>query len=107
MDNRIERLSNTGGNTDYYGTPAGAFSTTIPSIMYHTFTALTTTRALNGVLISHDQSFWYRCTKSKRRHLFGNSQFGGNGSDNQGFIGNLGETSSTVQVILPLLNAER
>ncbi|MGG7437248.1 hypothetical protein ACQ7CU_04125 [Chryseobacterium arthrosphaerae] len=93
MDNRIERLSNTGGNTDYYGTPAGAFSTTIPSIMYHTFTALTTTRALNGganfATTNHSGT---GVRNLNGGHLFGNSQFGSNGSDNQGFIGNLGET---------------
>ncbi|MCQ9634233.1 hypothetical protein MP477_04610 [Chryseobacterium sp. WG23] len=93
MDNRIERLSNTGGNTDYYGSPAGAFSTTIPSIMYHTFTALTTTKALNG---SANFATTTHAGTGVRNlnggHLFGDSQFGGNGSDNRGFIGNLGET---------------
>ncbi|WP_153393911.1 thrombospondin type 3 repeat-containing protein [Chryseobacterium vaccae] len=93
MDNRIERFSNTGGNTDYYGTPAGAFSTTIPSIMYHTFTALTTTKALNGganfATTNHSGT---GVRNLNGGHLFGDSQFGGNGSDNRGFIGNLGET---------------
>ncbi|BAP32507.1 uncharacterized protein CHSO_3470 [Chryseobacterium sp. StRB126] len=93
MDNRIERFSNIGGNTDYYGTPAGAFSTTIPSIMYHTFTALTTTKALNGganfATTNHTGT---GVRNLNGGHLFGDSQFGGNGSDNLGFIGNLGET---------------
>lgn len=93
MDNRIERLSNTGGNTDYYGTPAGAFSTTIPSIMYHTFTALTTTKALNGgANFATTNHAGTGVRNLNGGHLFGDSQFGGNGSDNRGFIGNLGET---------------
>ncbi|WP_123983566.1 hypothetical protein [Chryseobacterium sp. G0201] len=93
MDNRIERLSNVGGNTDYYGIPAGAFSASIPSIMYHTFTTLTTSKALNGA--SNFATTTHSGTGVKNLnggHLFGNSQFSGNGSDNQGFIGNLGET---------------
>lgn len=93
MDNRIERFSNTGGNTDYYGTPAGAFSTTIPSIMYHTFTALSTTKALNGAANFATTNHTGTGVRNLNGgHLFGDSQFGGNGSDNRGFIGNLGET---------------
>ncbi|MGE8556626.1 MAG: beta strand repeat-containing protein [Chryseobacterium jejuense] len=93
MDNRIERFSNTGGNTDYYGTPTGAFSTTIPSIMYHTFTALSTTKALNGAANFATTNHTGTGVRNLNGgHLFGDSQFGGNGSDNRGFIGNLGET---------------
>lgn len=93
IDDRIERLSNTGGTTDYYGTPAGTFSTTIPSIMYHTFTALTTTRALNGAAnFATTNHFGTGVRNLNGGHLFGNSQFSSNGSDNQGFIGHLGET---------------
>jgi len=92
-DGRIERLSNTGGNTDYYGTPAGAFSGAIPSIMYHTFTATTTTRALNGAANFGTTTHSGTGVRNLNGgHLFGDSQFGGNGSDNRGFIGHLGET---------------
>ncbi|RZK71436.1 MAG: hypothetical protein EOO92_20470, partial [Pedobacter sp.] len=94
MNNGIERLSNTGGTTDAgVFTSAGNFAATIPSIMYHTFTANSTTRALNG-----DANFattTHAGTGVRNLnggHLFGDSQFGGNGSDNRGFIGNLGET---------------
>ncbi|PWN65939.1 hypothetical protein C1638_006020 [Chryseobacterium oncorhynchi] len=93
MDNRIERFSNTGGTTDYYGSPTGSFSTTIPSIMYHTFTALTTTKALNGSANFATTNHTGTGVRNLNGgHLFGDSQFGGNGSDNRGFIGNLGET---------------
>lgn len=96
IDNRIERLSNTGGNTDYYGTPAGGgFSTTatIPSIMYHTFTATTTARALNGVANAAPTNHSGTGIRNLNGgHVFGDSQFSGNGSDNRGFIGHLGET---------------
>jgi hypothetical protein len=94
MNNSIERFSNTGGTTDAgVFTPAGAFSLTIPSIMYHTFTANTTTRALNGAANFATTTHGGTGVKNLNGgHLFGDSQFGGNGSDNRGFIGNLGET---------------
>ncbi|WP_123947092.1 beta strand repeat-containing protein [Chryseobacterium sp. CBo1] len=94
IDNAMERLSNTGGNTDTgLFTPAGAFSTTIPSIMYNTFTANSTTRALNGdVNFATTTHGGTGIRNLNGGHLFGDSQFGGNGSDNRGFIGNIGET---------------
>jgi len=95
MDNGIERLSNTGGNTDTgVFTPAGAFSTTIPSIMYHTFTANSTTRALNGAAnFATTNHAGTGIRNLNGGHLFGDSRFSlSTSSDNRGFIGHLGET---------------
>ena len=94
MDNGIERYSNTGGSTDTgVFTSPGAFSSTIPSIMYHTFTANSTTRALNGAVNFGTTNHAGTGVRNLNGgHLFGDSQFGGNGSDNRGFIGHLGET---------------
>jgi len=95
MDNGIERLSNTGGSTDTgVFTPAGAFSTTIPSIMYHTFTANSTTRALNGAAnFGTTNHAGTGIRNLNGGHLFGDSRFSlSTSSDNRGFIGHLGET---------------
>ncbi|HCM33879.1 thrombospondin type 3 repeat-containing protein, partial [Chryseobacterium sp.] len=95
MDNYIERLSNTGGNTDTgLSLPAGTFSTTIPSIMYHTFTALTTTKALNGAAnFATTNHAGTGVRNLNGGHLFGDSRFSlSTTSDNRGFIGHLGET---------------
>lgn len=94
MNNIVERLSNTGGNTDTgLASLNGTFAATIPSIMYYTFTANTTTRGLNGAVnFTTTNHSGTGVRNLNGGHLFGDSQFGGNGSDNRGFIGHLGET---------------
>src|SRR3546814_293559 len=90
-DQRSERLDNT-FNARYLANPGGViWSTTIPSIMYHRFTDLTISKGLNGAANGADGIHGARGYMNGG-HAFGDTRFSSNGSDNAGFIGNLGET---------------
>ncbi|WPR77758.1 hypothetical protein [Algoriphagus sp. NG3] len=90
-DQRSERVNNSYG-ARYLGNPGGiTFSTTIPSIMYHTFTDLTISKGLNGAANGANGTHGARGFMNGG-HAFGDTRFSSNGSDNAGFIGNIGET---------------
>ncbi|MBE8722087.1 thrombospondin type 3 repeat-containing protein [Sphingobacterium pedocola] len=90
-DQRSERLNNAYGSR-YLANPGGiTFSTTIPSIMYHTFTDLTISKGLNGAANGANGTHGARGFMNGG-HAFGDTRFSSNGSDNAGFIGHLGET---------------
>lgn len=90
-DQRSERVNNAYG-ARYLANPGGVtFSTTIPSIMYHTFTDLTVSKGLNGAANGANGTHGARGFMNGG-HAFGDTRFSSNGSDNTGFIGHLGET---------------
>ena len=79
-----------GGGTQFPSV-APAFSTTIPSIMYFRNTNTNTAKGLNGLAMNTAVS--YTAVNAQfGGHIFGNTLFSSNGSDNAGFIGNIGET---------------
>ncbi|WP_415326897.1 beta strand repeat-containing protein [Chryseobacterium sp. MMS23-Vi53] len=67
------------------------FSTTIPSIMYNTFSNTTLARGLNGAANAATVST-AAVGDAVGGHIFGDTRWTGNGSDNGGIIGDLGET---------------
>lgn len=79
-----------GGGTQF---PAinPAFSTTIPSIMYFKNTNTTTAKGLNGAVMN-TASNYAAVNAQFGGHIFGDTRFSSNGSDNAGFIGHIGET---------------
>ncbi|MFC3159207.1 hypothetical protein ACFOEQ_12355 [Chryseobacterium arachidis] len=79
-----------GGGTQFPGVNP-AFSTTIPSIMYHKLTNTTAAKGLNGGALGTAETYAAQ-GEQFGGHYFGDTQFGSNGSDNRGFIGNIGET---------------
>jgi alpha-tubulin suppressor-like RCC1 family protein len=79
-----------GGGTQFPGV-APAFNTTIPSIMYFRNTNTATSKGLNGALLQTPTSF-SAVGNQFGGHIFGNTVFSSNGSDNAGFIGHIGET---------------
>jgi len=89
-DNRLERMNNTYTNR-YLATPGSiTWAANTPSIMYNTFSDTTVAKGLNGAPNGTAG------THSPRGlfdggHAFGSTQFPGNGSDNAGFTGNIGE----------------
>ena len=79
-----------GGGTQFPGVNPN-FSSTIPSIMYHTMTNTTTTKGLNGEML--DTPVNYSAVGEQfGGHIFGDTRFSSNGSDNRGFTGHIGET---------------
>ncbi|MGN7756801.1 hypothetical protein ACTJIV_04940 [Chryseobacterium sp. 22532] len=75
-------INNTGGIS---------FSTTIPSIMYHRYNDTSVSKGLNGNMngaIGTHHAMGYL----NGGHAFGSTIFSGNGSDNDSFLGNIGET---------------
>ncbi|MGE8431231.1 hypothetical protein [Chryseobacterium joostei] len=67
------------------------YSATIPSIMYNTFTNTTLARGLNGTANAATVNYT-AVGLGLGGHVFGDTRWTGSGSDNGGFIGNLGET---------------
>ena len=67
------------------------YSATIPSIMYNTFTNTTLARGLNGTANTATVNYT-AVGLGLGGHVFGDTRWTGSGSDNGGFIGNLGET---------------
>ncbi|AYN00707.1 hypothetical protein EAG08_10610 [Chryseobacterium sp. 3008163] len=79
-----------GGGTQFVNSAVN-FSTTIPSIMYNTFTNTTLARGLNGAANGTTANYT-AVGLALGGHIFGDTRWTGSGSDNGGFIGNLGET---------------
>ncbi|WP_185287725.1 hypothetical protein [Chryseobacterium lactis] len=67
------------------------YSSTIPSIMYNTFSNTTLSRGLNGAANAATATY-SAVGLALGGHIFGDTRWTGNNSDNGGFIGNLGET---------------
>lgn len=67
------------------------YSATIPSIMYNTFTNTALARGLNGAANATTANYT-AIGLGLGGHVFGDTRWTGSGSDNGGFIGNLGET---------------
>lgn len=89
-DNRIER-ANTARTNRYLGTPGNiAYSTTVSSIMYNTFTDTNVSKGLNGAPNGTAATHTTR-GQMTGGHAIGSTQFSSNGSDNAGFTGNIGE----------------
>lgn len=89
--NYIERVNNA-YVTRYLANPGSINrSTTIPSIMYHRFTDLNISKGLNGAANGANGTHTARGLMNGG-HAFGDTRFSGNGSDNGGFTGNIGET---------------
>lgn len=68
-----------------------AFSGIIPSIMYFRNTNTATSKGLNGAAMAVPTNF-NAVGSMFGGHIFGDTRFSGNGSDNAGFIGDIGET---------------
>ncbi|UMQ42357.1 hypothetical protein MKS83_01415 [Chryseobacterium sp. Y16C] len=68
-----------------------AFDTAIPSIMYFKNTNTTSAKGLNGAAMNTAVNY-AAVNAQYGGHMFGNTVFSGNGSDNAGFIGHIGET---------------
>lgn len=78
------------GSTNYPSV-SPAYSTTIPSIMYYRNTDIATVKGLNGALMSTSVAY-SSIGYQYGGHMFGNTVFSSNGSDNAGFTGHIGET---------------
>ncbi|MBP2619684.1 hypothetical protein [Chryseobacterium jejuense] len=89
-DNRTERVRADEGYR-YLANPGGIRSTTIPSIVYHNLLNTTTGKGINGGVVSMSGTHT-SIDFLNGGHTFGSTQIGSNGSDNGGFVGNLGET---------------
>lgn len=80
-----------GGGTGIANPGNIAFATTIPSIMYHTFTNTSIRKGLNGAALG---TAWNISARGQQTggHIFGSNQ-GANppGGDDLGFIGHIGE----------------
>lgn len=88
--NSVERV-NTAYNYRYLANPGNVdWSTNSPSILYHTFTNTTVAKGLNGAkkgaTATHPEIGSFN-----GGFTIGTTQFPGNGSDNAGFIGHIGE----------------
>lgn len=68
-----------------------AFDAAIPSIMYFKNTNTTSAKGLNGAAMNTAVNY-AAVNAQYGGHMFGNTLFSGNGSDNAGFIGHIGET---------------
>lgn len=89
-DNRVERLTNTYASR-YLANPGNInWAPTHPSIMYNTFTDLAVSKGLNGAPRGSDGTHTARGLFNGG-HAIGSTQFAGNGSDNAGFTGHVGE----------------
>lgn len=79
------------GGATQYPNVAPAFSATIPSIMYFKNTNINTRKGLNGAVLQTPTT--YNAVGNQfGGHIFGNTEFSSNASDNPGFIGHIGET---------------
>ncbi|WP_330747034.1 hypothetical protein [Chryseobacterium sp. CP-77] len=68
-----------------------AFDAAIPSIMYFKNTNTTSAKGLNGAAMNTAVNY-AAVNAQYGGHIFGNTVFSGNGSDNAGFTGHIGET---------------
>src|SRR5690606_9118145 len=90
INGNIVRRTNTGSDlTEFNVNPK--FSTTIPSIAYHTFTDLNFSRGLNGDANGTNLTHSAR-GQMTGGHIFGDNRNPGTGGDDAGFIGHIGET---------------
>ncbi|WP_199121326.1 hypothetical protein [Pedobacter sp. ASV28] len=87
--NSLERRVYNGG-TSFPAVNPG-FSTAIPSIMYFRNTNTTSVKGLNGDVLGATVNYSAQGAQLGG-HIFGNTIFSSNGSDNSGFVGNVGET---------------
>ena len=69
-----------------------AYSATIPNIMYFRNTNTSSIKGLNGAAFPGAATTYNAQGNQFGGHIFGSSLFSSNGSDNTGFVGNLGET---------------
>lgn len=89
-DQRMERM-NVGYTNRYLANPGNiVYSTNSPSIMYTTFTDLSVAKGLNGAASGTPGTHTAR-GQLNGGHAFGSTVFSGNGSDNAGFTGDIGE----------------
>lgn len=79
-----------GAGTQYPGV-SPAFDAAIPSIMYFKNTNTTSAKGLNGAAMNTVVNYT-AVNAQYGGHIFGNTLFSNNGSDNAGFIGHIGET---------------
>lgn len=86
----VERRVYNGG-TNFPGVNP-AYSTAIPSIMYYNFLNQPYSRGLNGAANGATYNSLGAMGIPFGGHIFGDTRFSSNGSDNGGFIGNIGET---------------
>lgn len=94
-DGLIARRTNTGAG-NYFANPGGInFASATPSIMYHTFSNTTLSKGLNGAANGTTASHT-AINEVTGGHIFGrNANVSGGGlpgGDDDGFIGNIGET---------------
>lgn len=89
-DNRTERVR-ADESYRYLANPGGTRSATIPSIIYHNLLNTSTGKGINGGAVSMSGTHT-AIGFLNGGHAFGSVQIGSNGSDNGGFVGNLGET---------------
>ncbi len=90
-DGNIER-ENQGYTLHYYANPGNVnYAGNSPSIMYNSFTNSTVSKGLNGAN-NGAAGVLGPFNYLNGGHVFGTTQFSGNGSDNAGFKGSLGET---------------
>ncbi|WP_028786981.1 T9SS type A sorting domain-containing protein [Terrimonas ferruginea] len=89
-DQRMERM-NVAYSNRYLANPGNIlYSTNSPSIMYTTFTDLSVAKGLNGATSGAAGTHTAR-GQLNGGHAFGSTVFSGNGSDNAGFTGDIGE----------------
>lgn len=89
-DNRIERLTNT-YTSRYLANPGTiTWAAGHPSIMYNTYSDLNVSKGLNGSPNGANGTHTARGLITGG-HAIGSTQFSGNGSDNAGFTGHIGE----------------
>lgn len=88
--NSVERV-NTSYSYRYLANPGNVdWSTNSPSIMYHTFTNTSVAKGLNGAAKGATATH-PAIGDFNGGYTIGTTQFPGNGSDNAGFIGHIGE----------------
>lgn len=89
-DGNIER-ENQGYTLHYYANPGNInYANNSPSIMYNSFTNNAVSKGLNGAR-NGAAGILGPFNYLNGGHIFGSTQFSGNGSDNAGFKGSLGE----------------
>lgn len=86
----LERVNTARGQT-YFANPGNInYASDSPSIMYNTFTNTTAAKGLNGAANGTTATYAVN-GQMTGGHAIGSTVFSSNGSDNAGFIGNIGE----------------
>ncbi|MDQ6482134.1 T9SS type A sorting domain-containing protein [Dyadobacter sp. LHD-138] len=86
----LERVNTTRGQT-YFANPGNInYAAGNSSIMYNTFTNTTAAKGLNGAANGTTATYAVN-GQMTGGHAIGSTVFSGNGSDNAGFVGNIGE----------------